>query len=776
MAATAPIDIQIRTKGLSDLQKLEKRMEALERDVTKLNKTLPKTSNAIKSTGRAAATATGNIQRMGVAFRTTLGPIVALYGGLNFLNKSLQVASQRQVNVAKLTNGLKNLGATQADLESLAAAADKFGRATLFDQEDATNAFALLTSFQRIGVDSYERVTKAAGDLATVTGQDLKGAMTQLSKALEDPAKRVTDLARSGTVFTDQQKEQIKVLQESGRLFEAQNLILSEIEKQYGGAAEAAGSAGLAGAMDTLGEATRDFQEALVQTTGAITAAESAISILASSIDKLTEAVKLVGGVLEALDVALKNVTGGIVGLPGAIDAASQGFINQFPILQTVLAYYTKIAEAMGQYAADSKGGRNFGTNYASQEKDLFKAAGGWTPYGRKETPELPKAPNTTKSGGGAGAKGPDRVKMGNELIEQQRRRLELLYAESDLEKALLKIENDRADALKKVADIAPDMQGQAMANINEIFDAEKGLAIGEALAKDIQDTIALTEAREDALQPLEDQRELLEATLKGNAEEVKLRQQARDIAKDIAGLSEGEVFGILQQNQALEQQVQTLEEMKQMAAELSGVIANGLVDGLKGVVQGTQSAEEAMKKMIDNIADLFLQRAADMIAKAIQAQVFNLITGLLPGGSMAAAAGGMFGSGASAPIANIPFSAGGISYEGGGYTGDGARTGGIDGRGGFPAILHPNETVVDHRAAMNRWNDGERDSAPSTSINMSFQTTKFMDREWVDREQLEGALAQTRKEATAAGAKAGETRVYASLRNSRSRRSRLGM
>ena len=35
--------------------------------------------------------------------------------------------------------------------------------------------------------------------------------------------------------------------------------------------------------------------------------------------------------------------------------------------------------------------------------------------------------------------------------------------------------------------------------------------------------------------------------------------------------------------------------------------------------------------------------------------------------------------------------------YEGGGYTGSGARAGGIDGRGGFPAILHPNETVIDH-------------------------------------------------------------------------------
>ncbi len=36
-------------------------------------------------------------------------------------------------------------------------------------------------------------------------------------------------------------------------------------------------------------------------------------------------------------------------------------------------------------------------------------------------------------------------------------------------------------------------------------------------------------------------------------------------------------------------------------------------------------------------------------------------------------------------------------SNEGGGYTGMGVRAGGIDGRGGFPAILHPNETVIDH-------------------------------------------------------------------------------
>jgi hypothetical protein len=37
------------------------------------------------------------------------------------------------------------------------------------------------------------------------------------------------------------------------------------------------------------------------------------------------------------------------------------------------------------------------------------------------------------------------------------------------------------------------------------------------------------------------------------------------------------------------------------------------------------------------------------------------------------------------------------FSFAGGGYTGDGSRAGGMDGQGGYLAMLHPQETVVDH-------------------------------------------------------------------------------
>ena len=37
------------------------------------------------------------------------------------------------------------------------------------------------------------------------------------------------------------------------------------------------------------------------------------------------------------------------------------------------------------------------------------------------------------------------------------------------------------------------------------------------------------------------------------------------------------------------------------------------------------------------------------------------------------------------------------FSFAGGGYTGEGSRSGGLDGKGGFMAMMHPNETVIDH-------------------------------------------------------------------------------
>jgi hypothetical protein len=39
-------------------------------------------------------------------------------------------------------------------------------------------------------------------------------------------------------------------------------------------------------------------------------------------------------------------------------------------------------------------------------------------------------------------------------------------------------------------------------------------------------------------------------------------------------------------------------------------------------------------------------------------------------------------------------------SFEGGGYIPDGPRSGGLDGRGGRLAMIHPDETIIDHKTS----------------------------------------------------------------------------
>lgn len=60
-------------------------------------------------------------------------------------------------------------------------------------------------------------------------------------------------------------------------------------------------------------------------------------------------------------------------------------------------------------------------------------------------------------------------------------------------------------------------------------------------------------------------------------------------------------------------------------------------------------------------------------------------------------------------------------SFDGGGFTGHGARVAGVDGKGGFPAILHPNETVVDHTKGQSM--------ATNVTINIQAHDTNGFDK-----------------------------------------------
>jgi TP901 family phage tail tape measure protein len=106
--------------------------------------------------------------------------------------------------------------------------------------------------------------------------------------------------------------------------------------------------------------------------------------------------------------------------------------------------------------------------------------------------------------------------------------------------------------------------------------------------------------------------------------------------------------------------------------------------------------ADSGLKPFIDDLsqAGLSMESLADVfqnaIARMAQSWLSSGLTSL--GQSFMGIGGGAQGGGIiSGLIASLP------SFSGGGSTGNGSRSGGLDGQGGFAAMLHPQETVTDH-------------------------------------------------------------------------------
>jgi hypothetical protein len=60
--------------------------------------------------------------------------------------------------------------------------------------------------------------------------------------------------------------------------------------------------------------------------------------------------------------------------------------------------------------------------------------------------------------------------------------------------------------------------------------------------------------------------------------------------------------------------------------------------------------------------------------------------------------------------------------------------------------------------------------------LNMTFETVRFGDTEYVSRDQLEMAMAQTRRQAASDGAKRGMSMTLDKLQQSPQTRSRVGI
>ena len=156
-----------------------------------------------------------------------------------------QKVSALTAQVIKTTGGAANISAAQIGNLSQAIS-NKVG----IDDEAIQSGANMLLTFTNVrnevgkGNKVFNEATRLATDMSAALGGDAKSAALQLGKALNDPAKGVTKLARSGVSFTEQQVEQIKAMQKAGDVLGAQKIILGEVSKEFGGAAAASATSG----------------------------------------------------------------------------------------------------------------------------------------------------------------------------------------------------------------------------------------------------------------------------------------------------------------------------------------------------------------------------------------------------------------------------------------------------------------------------------------------------------------------------------------------------
>lgn len=127
--------------------------------------------------------------------------------------------------------------------------------------------------------------------------------------------------------------------------------------------------------------------------------------------------------------------------------------------------------------------------------------------------------------------------------------------------------------------------------------------------------------------------------------------------------------------------ETRTLTDMEKRQQAFDGVVKRGFEQMGDSLIDfaltGKSSFGDMIQSMLIDLAKLEMRMQMMKWYESMGGSGKDGITGTL-----LKAAGSLFGL---------------SSYDGGGFTGYGPRVGGIDGKGGSLAVVHPNETIIDH-------------------------------------------------------------------------------
>lgn len=226
MAIVVPVITNYNAKGIN---------KAIA-DFKKLDGASAKTGFALRGIDQAATGLVKGLAKAGAAVGAVAGVIGFKLASAAYESQKVMAATEQ---IIKTTGGAANLTASQ-----IGGLSEKLSEQIGVDDELIQQSANLLLTFKQIqnqagaNNDIFTQSLTLAQDLGHLFGS-ASGAAMQLGKALSDPTRGMTALRKAGINFTEAQKEQIKVLQESGDLLGAQKIVLEEVRNQVGGLAAA---------------------------------------------------------------------------------------------------------------------------------------------------------------------------------------------------------------------------------------------------------------------------------------------------------------------------------------------------------------------------------------------------------------------------------------------------------------------------------------------------------------------------------------------------------
>jgi hypothetical protein len=273
--------------------------------------------------GGLAEAAEGGLGALGGLTGGMKGLVGAAAGfvGLSTFRGFLGSAEEAQVSVAKLDNVIRTMGAgSWITRDQITDMASSIQATTGISDELIANGSAMLLTFADVrnevgaGNDVFNRANAAMVDMADFMGGDMQGAAVMLGKALNDPIKGMNAMSRTGTTFSQSQREAIKAMAESGDLLGAQKVILEAVEQQYGGTAAATATA-----SEKMGASLADVSESIG------TALLPMIEAVAPGIQRLAEMFMSLPGPLQVLIVAAPLLGLALAGVAAVVPIVAGG-------------------------------------------------------------------------------------------------------------------------------------------------------------------------------------------------------------------------------------------------------------------------------------------------------------------------------------------------------------------------------------------------------------------------------------------------------------------